>query len=136
MICPDDIAGDPSKSAYVGSLFSLLDDETSSWDHLLPWIPGLTHARRVYYGTRLYRVLEEAVKARQKTDFDESDTIHFMMSKGDTVKEMISVSNHHALHPLCCSKTVNLVHPWSRVRRSGQYVSSTGLDTCIPRNIS
>jgi cytochrome P450 len=92
MVCPDDIASDPAHIACIGSLLSVVTQDASALSFVFPWISVIKQIKTIYHGQKLWRTLKSAIKRREGQAIDDTDCISFMMEKGDSVEQMISVS--------------------------------------------
>jgi cytochrome P450 len=60
---------------------------------IFPWFPSPALLRRTIAGAKMYRLFAKIVQDRKKTGRKEKDALQFMIDKGDSITDMISVCN-------------------------------------------
>lgn len=114
-----------------------MDSEPTAFDFVLPWILGSSVFSKAYHGQKLWRNLNDAVARRKGGMYDATDTIMFMMEKGDHVHEMISVSKSNRLMMQLLILDISfLVYPGCRIRRTRQYEPFASMVVHLPVHIS
>ncbi|KAJ6473251.1 cytochrome P450 [Mycena sanguinolenta] len=59
---------------------------------VLPWVPAaFNKVLQAYYGSKVYNTLWTIVERRRDQGLKDSDPVDFMIEKGDSVKQMISL---------------------------------------------
>jgi cytochrome P450 len=61
---------------------------------IFPWFPSPALLRRTLAGVKMYRLFDKIVQERKKNGKKEKDALQYMIDKGDSTKDMITVSNN------------------------------------------
>jgi hypothetical protein len=117
------------------SLYESIEESTTPYQIIFPWLPSPALFKRFIAGTRLYLILQKIVTERKKTGTRYEDPLQHLIDKGDPMRNIIAVRLFvstvapYADHP-------GLVYLWSSVRRSTEQWDQRLLDALLPRDQS
>jgi cytochrome P450 len=58
---------------------------------IFPWFPSPALLRRTLAGIKMYRLFDNIIEERKRTGKKEKDALQYMIDKGDSTKDIISV---------------------------------------------
>ncbi|KAK8080337.1 hypothetical protein PG997_008155 [Apiospora hydei] len=84
-----EIAEDPIELKRTLSIFQQFERSGVS-SFVLPWLITSTHARRIFIGIKLYRVLSKAIHERQMSGKRENDALQYLLGREPNLRILSS----------------------------------------------
>ncbi|KAH6982363.1 cytochrome P450 6A1 [Ilyonectria sp. MPI-CAGE-AT-0026] len=86
----NDIAEDQELLARTLHLFEKIGNSTSPTKVIFPWMPTLSHMKRMAAGAQLYMILQEIVNKRKKAGVRGDDALQYLIDQGDSVAKILT----------------------------------------------
>jgi sterol 14-demethylase len=72
-------------------MFELIEQSSTPYQVIFPWLPTFSLFKRFYAGTRMYMIFEKIVAERKRTGRRGEDALQYLLDEGDTPKQVVSV---------------------------------------------
>jgi hypothetical protein len=82
------------------SLFESIEKTATPYQIIFPWLPSPALFTRFLSGTRLYMIFQNIVNERKKSGKRYDDPLQYLIDKGDSMRDIIAVSNKTGLFEL------------------------------------
>lgn len=90
----NEIANDDDLRERFLGLFETIEGAATPLSIMFPWLPLPSKARKLYSGAQLYRIVKKVMDDRKLLGRREDDALQYLMDQGDTMLNIISVSNN------------------------------------------
>ncbi len=104
MVGANDIAEYQKLLTRTLHLFEKIENSTSPTKIIFPWMPTLSHMKRIAAGAQLYMILQKIVDKREKAGVRGDNALQYLIDQGDSVVKILTVSIFASeLNPSVCS---------------------------------
>ncbi|EKM58052.1 uncharacterized protein PHACADRAFT_90797 [Phanerochaete carnosa HHB-10118-sp] len=78
-----ELADDPVTVERLRKLYDALDDSTTPFSVLLPWLPSLSMLAKLRSSKKVYDIIDGAIRARVASGISRDDTLQMLVDHGD-----------------------------------------------------
>lgn len=97
----NEIADDGVLLEKTMRLFEDLDSTATPLSISFPWMPTPAKLQRYYVGAQLYKIVNDVIKAREKTGRRDDDPLQYLLDQGDKTIDILTVSQVPSLRQRC-----------------------------------